>query len=268
MIGTQMHTLRWAVYGILFIAGSLAAASAAEPAAPPQAPAAAPAPMTIADWWFNLIDTKSGKRIGGEHKVMQQQEKSTLVIQDRLAMAQKDASVGYDCTVRYALQPSLAPVSGEVVTNVDGKRFLKGSFKLEGRVLTSTSSLTNADGSVLQPEHTEKGDLPGKGLVLLPQGLEVIAPALLPAEGQRADITLVEFPARLDTMVAVDTGCRLVRSDLPDGSARFQLVKGDTAQLIWQYVLDAKGAIKEGTLYETKFVPATRDEATKPVTAG
>ena len=181
-------------------------------------------------------------------------------------MAQKDASVGYDSTVRYALQPALAPVSGDVVTNIDGKRYLKGSFKLDGRVFTSTSSLTNADGSMLMPEHTEKGDLPAQGLVLMPQGLEVIAPALLPAAGQREDIVFLEFPAKLDSMVTVDAGCRLTRTDQPDGSVKFQLNKS-TGQPVWQLVLDSKAVIKEGTFFETKFVPTTQTEATKPVTA-
>jgi len=258
---------RWAAVAVLVGTGGLLLA--AEPAAPAQGTGVENAPKTIADWWFSLTDVKTDRRIGGRHVVLRQQQdkdKSTLIVEEKLAKAQKDTSVGYGATVRYTLQPVLTPVSGEVTTNISGKRYLKGSFKLDGRQLTSTSSLTDADGTVIQAEHTEKAELPEGELVLVSQGLEVLAPALLPAAGRRDRIVLIEFPAELDTLLTVDGGFSLVRTDLADGSARFRLNQGTAEEPVWQYVLNGRKAIVDGTFYETRFVPSTQQEATRPVT--
>ncbi len=258
--------VRWAAVAVLAGTGGLLLA--AEPTAPAAGGGAEPAVKTIADWWFKLVDVKTDRRIGGRHVVVRQQQDdatSTLIIEEKLAKAQKDTSVGYSATARYTLRPLLAPVSGEVTTNIAGKQYLKGSFTLEGQQLTSTSSLTDADGTVIQGEHTEKTQVPEGSLVLLSQGLEVLAPALLPKAGRRDRIVLIEFPAELDTLLTVDAGFSLVRTDQADGSARFQLVQG-TAEPIWQYVLTSGRAIVQGTFYETRFVPSTQEEATRPVT--
>ncbi len=267
MRGKLTLTMWWAVVVLLAGAGGLMLA--AEPAVPKQT-CRQGAPKTIADWWFNLFDTKTGKRIGGRHVVMQQQKdekQSILIAKETLAKAQKDTSVGYTVTVRYSLKPVLAPLSGEVTTNIAGKPYLKGSFKLDGRTLTTTSSLTDADGTVIQPEHTDTTQVPEGSLVLTNEGLEVLAPALLPAAGRRDKIVYIEFPAELDTLLTVDSGFSLVRTDRADGSARFQLVQG-TAAPLWQYVLSSKRAIVDGQFYDTRFVPATKEEATRPVTGG
>ncbi len=255
---------------VLLLTGAGGLMLAAEPAAPAQTTTAENAPKTIADWWFSLIDVKTGKRIGGRHVVMQEQKddkQSVLIVQATLAKAQKDTSVGYSVTARYSLKPVLAPLSGEVTTNIAGKPYLKGSFKLDGRTLTTTSSLTDADGTVIQAEHTDTTQVPEGSLVLTNEGLEVLAPALLPKAGRRDKIVYIEFPAELDTLLTVDSGFSLVRTDQAHGSARFQLVQG-TAKPLYQYVLSSTRAIVDGQFYDTRFVPTTKEEATRPVTGG
>jgi len=253
-MGVPKTCMLWAV-----VAGLLTAC-----AWPPSAlPAEEPEVLTLADQWFKLIDLKSGRRIGARHLVVQQKGQA-LTVRQQLAMAQEDKSVGYTVTVRYAAA-ALTPVSADVLSNVEGKPYLKGQVKFEGRRLQLTSTITGEDGRMVEPERTEEKALPEEGLVLLSQGLEVLAPALLPMPGRLEGIVFAECPAELDVLISIKSGYRLERRELADGTSKFRLFEGTSDEPLWQCLLDEEGATKETTFYETRSVPASRAEATRPV---
>ena len=172
----------------------------------------------VCDKTYKLISPRDQKEIGTYRiKAIAAKATDEVLITESIAMEYRGKKAEMRSEVSYGVGALVKPKGGAATTWINGKVCMKGSVSFgKGMVdIKSTGFLNKRTAEALDPPRAfeEKGVLLPEGTLLFQSAFPVLAPRLLPKEGELENVVFIEFPDDLGApeLIHLKEGYRLVR---------------------------------------------------------